>query len=361
MIKRVLVVLMACVFALALFAGCGNGSSSSSAPAASGSSQPAGSASAAPEPGSEAGGNAGEGIKVALIASSSGMGDRSFNDAAWAGFEQAAAELGVEIRNIEPKSPADYVTSATTLANGGYQLIFAVGNDWGDTITEVAPQFPDVMWVGLNYDVDAPNVAIAKTADHEVGFLAGALAATMSANDTVGFIGGKDVPSINRFEVGYEEGARYISDSVNYLSTYVGAFDDPVKGKEFALQLIGQGADVIFHASGKSGEGLFEAIRENEDVYAIGVDSNQDYIVEGKVLTTAEKRLDVIAYDMIESLVNGTFTGGNKVYDLANGGVSLTDFEYTRDLIGEDTIALLDDLKAKIISGEIEVTDIFAQ
>jgi len=352
--KRFLAALIACTLIFSLTA-CGGGNSSpapsSTAPESKTESSTAPQTTAKP----------GEGIKVALIASSSGLGDRSFNDSAWAGFEKAAEEFGVEIKAIEPKSPADYVTSATSLANGGYDLIFAVGNDWGDTIKEVAPQFPDTKWLGLNYDAEGDNVLIARTADPEIGFLAGALAAMVSESNTVGFIGGKDVPSINRMEVGYEEGAKYVNPDITYYGTYVGAFDDPVKGKEFALQLISQGADVIFHAAGKSGEGLFEAVRSTDGVYAIGVDSNQDYIVEGRVLTTAQKRLDIISYETIKSVVEGSFEAGNKVYGLAEGGVSLTDFEFTKDVIGEENLNAIKELQDKIISGEIKVTDIYNQ
>jgi len=145
------------------------------------------------------------------------------------------------------------------------------------------------------------------------------------------------------------------------LTAWAGAFNDPAKGKEYTLELANQGADVIFHTAGQTGNGLFEAIQELDNVYAIGVDSNQDYIVEGKVLTTAEKHLQVIAYDMIEKLINGTFTAGVNLYDLANDGVGLTDMEFTKDLIGAERLAKLDEIKAGIIDGSIHVTDTFEQ
>ena len=300
-------------------------------------------------------------VKAALICSSSGLGDNSFNDAAWVGFNNAEEELGVEITVVEPADVADYLTSASTLAESGYDIVFATGNDWGDTITEVAALYPDTYFVGLNVEAEGDNVAVAQTADHEIGFLVGALASMMSKSGTVGFLGGKDVPSQERFNVGYSEGAQYINSEINILTTYVGAFNDPSTGKEYSMEMINQGADVIFHTAGQSGNGLFEAISENEGVYAIGVDSDQDAMVEGKVLTSAMKRLDTIAYDMISKVVDGDFESGTVIYDLANDGVGLTDFEYTKDTIGEDNIAKLEELKQEIIDGTIEVTDIYEE
>ena len=298
-------------------------------------------------------------VKVALICSSSGLGDNSFNDAAWEGFNKAEKEFGVEIKVVEPSEVADYLTSASTLAEAGYQMIFATGNDWGDTLTEVASLYPETYFVGLNVDAEGDNVAVAQTADNEIGYLAGALAAMMSQNHSVGFLGGKDVPSQERFKVGYSEGAAYVNKECEVLATYVGAFNDPTTGKEYALEMINQGADVIFHTAGQSGQGLFEAVRENDTVYAIGVDSNQDAQVEGKVLTSAMKRLDTISYDMIEKVIHGKFETGKVIYNLENEGVGLTTFEFTKDVIGEENLTKLDEIKQEIIDGTIKVTDTY--
>ena len=303
----------------------------------------------------------GEKLKVALIASSSGLGDHSFNDAAWSGFQKAEKELGVEIKVAEPKEVADYKTTACALAEEGFQMIFATGSDWGDTLAEVSKLYPEVKFVGLNVNVEGDNVAIARTADHEIGFLVGALAAMMSESGTVGYIGGKENPSQVRFKTAYQEGVAYVNANAVVLSTFVGAFNDPTTGKEFALEQINQGADVIFHTAGQSGMGLFDAIKEKDGVFAIGVDSNQDAIVEGKVLTTAEKHLGVIAYDMIQKLQNGTWTAGTNVYNLANDGVGITDMEFTKDIIGAEKIDELNRIKAGIIDGSIQVTDTFNQ
>lgn len=300
-------------------------------------------------------------VKVALICSSSGLGDNSFNDMAWSGFTKASEELGVETKVVEPSDVADYLSSASTVAEAGYNLVFATGNDWGDTLTEVAALYPETYFVGLNVDAAGDNVAVAQTADNEIGFLAGALAAMVSKSGTVGFLGGKDVPSQERFNVGYAEGAVYMNAAEQVLTTYVGAFNDPTTGKEYALEMMNQGADVIFHTAGQSGQGLFEAVKEKDDAYAIGVDSNQDAQVEGKILTSAMKRLDVIAYDMIQKVIDKKFESGKVIYNLANDGVGLTEFEYSKDIIGADNITKLDELKKQIIDGTIKVTDTYSK
>lgn len=303
----------------------------------------------------------GEKMKVALITSAGGLGDRSFNDAAWEGFQRAEAELGVEIKVIEPQSVADYSTSLKSVADTGYEFIMTVGNDWVDTVATVAPQYPDVKFAGVNIDVDEENVVVARFGDHEGSFLVGAFAALMTESNTVGFLGGSDVPAINRFAVGFEEGARYANPDVEVLSSYVGSFNDPGKGKEFALQLASEGADIIFHAAGKTGEGLFEAVKELDNVYAIGVDQNQDYIVPGKILTSMEKKVDVAAYDFIESVIEDTFVGETIIYGLNEGGVGITDMEHTKDLVSQEVLDQLDEIKEKVASGEIVVTDVFNQ
>lgn len=354
--KKLVALLLTASMTAMMVAGCGAGGGKSSTETAQTVTQETGSQEEVKEETPAA-----AGIKAALICSSSGLGDNSFNDAAWAGFNKAQESLGVEIKVVEPTDVADYMTSASTVAEAGYNLIFATGNDWGDTLTEVAARYPDTYFVGLNVNAEGDNVAVAQTADHEIGFLAGALAAMMSQSKTVGFLGGKDVPSQVRFNVGYSEGAAYVNPDIQTLTTYVGAFNDPTTGKEYALEMMNQGADVIFHTAGQSGQGLFEAVREADGVYAIGVDSDQDAQVEGKVLTSAMKRLDIIAFDMIQKVMNNEFSSGKVIYDLANGGVSLTDFTYTKELIGEENLQKLEELQKGIMDKTIKVTDTYEE
>lgn len=300
-----------------------------------------------------------EKVKVALVTAVGGLGDRSFNDSAWEGFKRAEEELNVEIKVVEPQSVADYANALKSVASSGFDFVMAVGNDMADALTIMSEQYPDVYFAGVNVDVDAPNVAVARFADHEGSFLVGALASLMSKSGVIGFIGGMDVPAINRFYKGYEEGALYANPDIDILKSLVGTFADPAKGKEFALELNSNDADVIFHAAGKTGEGLFEAVKEIDDLYAIGVDQNQDYIVEGKVLTSMQKKVDNAAYDLIKSTIEDNFESGVKVYGLKEGGVGITEMEFTKDLIPAEVMAKLDEITKGISNGDIKVTDIF--
>jgi basic membrane protein A len=300
-------------------------------------------------------------VKVALITSSGGLGDRSFNDAAFEGFKRAEAEYDVDIKVIEPQGVSDYQQSLKLISSAGYDLIIAVGNDWSDALSVIAPNFPETRYAAINLNLSLENLQVAKFADHEGAFLAGALAGLMTNTNKIGFIGGMDVPAITRFYIGYEEGAKYVNSDVEVFPTYVGSFADPFKGKEFALQLIGEDCDIIFHAAGKTGEGLFDAIKTTEGVYAIGVDRDQDSIVEGKILTSMIKSVDAAVFDMTKSFVDGTFETGDVVYGLEENGVGLSEMKYTKDIIPESVLQQLEDVRTKIVTGEIVVTDIFVK
>lgn len=314
---------LAILMVLALLTGCVTDAGATSTAAGTAASAEGGSvASGAPS------------LRVAMVTSAGGLGDRSFNDSGWRGFQQAEEELGVEIKVVEPESISDYQSTLTATAEGGYDFIMVLGNDWGETVSNVAPKYPDVLFGGINIDVELDNVCVAIFSDFEAGFLAGALAGNMTQTNTIGYLGGRDVPAIQRFYVGYEEGARYVNPDINVLVSYVGAFDDPGLGKEYSVQLIAQKADVIYHGAGKSGEGLFDAIKDApEGYYAIGCDSDQDYIVEGRVLASTLKRVDVAAYTMIKEVLDNQFQSGKVVYNIANGGISFSDMTYTKDII----------------------------
>lgn len=340
--RKVLALLLVILMSVTLFAGCSQGDS-----AATGESSEA-TESANP-------------IKVVLLTSTGGLGDRSFNDAAYAGLKRAEEELGAVIKVIEPQSSADYLQSLKTAASLKYDLVMTVGNDWADSLETVMPNYPDIKFGGVNIKTEADNLAVAKFSDHEGSYLAGALAAKMSESGTIGVIGGMDIPAIKRFVVGFEEGAQYANPDIKVIPTYVGSFADPNKGKEFALQLMNEGADVIYHVAGKTGEGLFAAVKENEGVYAIGVDQDQDYIVEGKILTSMIKRVDVAVYEFAKMVNEDAFTSGVHVYGVAEDGVSLSEMNYTKDLIPAEVLEELESIRGQIADGTIQVTDLFEQ
>jgi basic membrane protein A len=170
-----------------------------------------------------------------------------------------------------------------------------------------------------------------------------------------------DIPAINRFAVGYEEGAMYVNPDIEVLISYVGAFTDPGKGKEFSIQLIDEGADHIFAAAGPSGQGFFEVLKTSDGVYGIGCDQDQDYIVEGKILTSMMKNVSAAAYDFIKQAKEGTITSGVHVYGIAEGGIGISEMKYTKEDVPSDVLEQIEIIKSEIVSGDIVVTDVFKQ
>ena len=229
-------------------------------------------------------------MKVAIVYSTGGLGDDSFNDAAKRGLEEAKAKLGITYDEYEPKDPsAEAENQLRTYAESGqYSLIIATGFSMKDALLIVAKEFPDQKFAIIDERIEGqPNVASLSFKEHEGSFLAGALAAMMSKSDVIGYVGGAESPLIQKFEVGYVQGAKYVKPDIKVIVVYVGgtnAFNDPASAKVKAGALIDQGADVIYHASGASGSGVFQAAKD-KGIYAIGVDSNQDALVKGTILT----------------------------------------------------------------------------
>ncbi len=289
------------------------------------------------------------------------LGDNSFNDSGWAGLQRAGEEFNMDVSVVEPATAADYGSSVVSAVNSGADLVLIFGGSYADTFNEYCTRFPDVYFGGMNSVSAAPadNLVMARTADHEGSFLAGALAAMTTQTNVVGVIGGVEMDSINRFALGFEEGAKYVNPDIKVLKAFVGSFEDPATAKEFALQLHNEQADVIYQVAGGSGMGVFEAANETEGLYAIGVDSNQDAIAPGKILTSMVKSGDQVAYDFAKMVAEGNFKSGVVDYGIGNGGVGLTDFQYSKDIVTDEMIAQLQEIEAKIKSGEIKVTDLF--
>lgn len=299
-------------------------------------------------------------VKVVYVGT---LGDNSFHDSAWKGLERARDELGIEVALIEPATAADYGTSVVSAVNSGADMVLIFGGAYADTFNEYCQRFPEVYFGGLNSVSATPadNLVMASVDDHEGSFLAGALAAMASETGTVGAIGGAETDAINRFIVGYEEGVHYVDPEATVLKSYVGSWDDPATAKEFALQMYKEGADVIYQIAGGSGMGVIEAAQETDGLYAIGVDADQDGIAPGNVLTSMVKRCDNVAYDFAKMVAEGNFQNGIIKYGVSNGGVSLTEFAHSRDVVTDEMIETLAGIQEKIASGEIKVTDLFEQ
>jgi len=304
-------------------------------------------------------------IKIGLVFDVGGRGDKSFNDAAYAGLERAKQELGIEYEYIEPPSSGggDREAGLRQLAVKGFPLVFGIGFMFTNDINSVAKEFTDTYFACVDYTVnpDIPipdNVAALQFKEHEGSFLVGAMAGLISKTKKVGFIGGMDIPLIHKFEQGYITGVKTACPECEVLVGYAGvtgeAFKNPGKGKELALSQYNSGADIIFHAAGSTGLGLFEAARETDNL-AIGVDSDQYYEAPGYILTSMVKRVDNAVYEVIDELVKGKFTPGLKEFGLEVDGVGYVYDENNKDLIPQEVVDKLEEYKAKIVAGEIVV------
>ena len=298
--------------------------------------------------------------KVAIVYSTGGKGDKSFNDAAFRGLERAKKELGITFDEYEPKDPATEAKDALTkfAETGEYQLIIGVGFSMKDSVMAVAQQFPDQKFAIIDEKIEnVPNIASLSFKEHEGSFLVGALAAMMSKSGTVGFVGGMESPLIQKFQAGFEQGAKYVNPNIKTLSVYIGgnsAFNDPASAKTKTETLIQQKADVVYHAAGASGQGVFQAAKE-KNIYAIGVDSNQDGIVPGTILTSMMKYVDNAVFNEVKDTLEGKYQPTIHEFGIKEDGVGTTEFEFTKDKIGEENIKKLEQMKQDIKDGKIVV------
>jgi basic membrane protein A len=310
-------------------------------------------------------------IHVGIVFDIGGKDDRSFNAAAWQGVKRAAQEFPIVLRDIEPGNPTSIEPAMRAFAERGYDLIIGVGFAQAPIMEQVAKEYPNIHFAIVDGVSELPNVASLVFKEHEGSYLVGMLAAKTSQTGTIGFVGGMDIPLIHRFETGYEEGARAVNPKIRVIQNYVGvtdgAWNNPGKGKELALAQIGKGADVIFTAAGNSGLGAFDAVEQQGKQngkathFVIGVDSNQNMVKPGFVLTSMVKRVDNAVYSIVQDVVNGKFQAGFHVYGLDKDGVGYAMDENNKDLISPEAIQEAETAKSKIIAGQIKVTDAMAK
>jgi basic membrane protein A and related proteins len=320
--------------------------------------------------GSDNGGDSAEALQVGLVYDLAGRGDQSFNDAAAAGLDRAKDELDLDAQELEPDEGGENREELMRLlADQGNELIFGVGFLFTDSITAVAPEYPDSTFALIDAVVEADNVASLTFAEHEGSFLVGAAAALTSETGKIGFIGGVEVDLIKKFEAGYVAGAKHVDPDIEIDVAYISqppdfsGFNDPARGKEIAAAQYGGGADVIYAAAGGSGGGMFDAAREasagGTKHWGIGVDSDQYNTVGSSlqeyVLTSMLKKVDVAVHDTIKAVSEGESVGGKVTeFDLAAGGV---DYSTSGDFLADDVIEQLEELKQEIIDGAIDVPD----
>ncbi|HEX6278676.1 MAG TPA: BMP family ABC transporter substrate-binding protein [Pyrinomonadaceae bacterium] len=317
-------------------------------------------------------------IKVGIVFDIGGKNDRSFNAAAWEGVKRAEKELPICLYDVEPGNPTSIEPAMRAFAEKNFDLIIGIGFAQGPIMQSVATDYPDVKFAiidGVIFEADGKtpksNVASLVFREHEGSYLVGMIAASKSKTGVLGFLGGMDIPLIHRFNKGYEEGAKAVNPNARIISNYVGvndhAWNNPAKGKELALAQIEKGADVIFTAAGNSGLGAFDAVEQygknpqgEANKFVIGVDSNQNAVKPGFVLTSMVKRVDNAVYDAVKEVLEGRFKGGFHVFGLDKDGVAYALDEHNKALITEEVLAKVNEAKEKIIVGEIKVTDAMA-
>ncbi|WP_299561627.1 BMP family ABC transporter substrate-binding protein [uncultured Sulfitobacter sp.] len=294
----------------------------------------------------------------ALIFDLGGKFDKSFNEAAFAGAQRWAEETGETFREIELQSEAQREQALRRFAEAGSNPIVMTGFAFGDALGQVATDYPDTDFVIIDMVVDQPNVRSVVFNEHEGSYLVGMLAAQASQTGTVSFIGGMDIPLIRKFACGYAEGALAVNPEIEVIANMTGttpaAWNDPVKGSELTKAQISQGSDVVYAAAGGTGVGVLQTAAD-EDILSIGVDSNQNYLHPGKVLTSMLKRVDNAVYQAFKE--GAGMEKGFNVMGVGNGGVGYAMDEYNADLVTEEMQSTVDEAAAKISSGELEVHD----
>ena len=292
--------------------------------------------------------------RIGMVTDTGGLSDRSFNDSAYRGLVTAQKQLHADISVLQSKSASDYQPNLTVLANKEYDLIFAIGFLMAKDVNEVASRFPQRRFAIIDAVVEQPNVASVTFKEEDGSFLAGAAAAMASKTRQVAFLGGIDIPLLRKFEAGFTAGAREIDPNIKVAVKYVGSFDDAAAGKELSGVLFDQGADVVFVAAGKAGIGAIDQVKSRAGDYVIGVDSDQDALAPGKVLTSMIKRVDVGVFRVAQQTVAQKLPTGHLVLDLKENGVGLTSFAYTKSEMTPDRVARIKGIRDAIIAGTIK-------
>lgn len=304
------------------------------------------------------------GVRVALVLDKGGKDDKSFNEASFSGATLAQKEFGIELKTVETADDNAFEPTLRAFARKKFDLILAIGFAQAEAVKKVAADFPEQKFAIIDAQVDSPNVRSLLFEEHEGSYLVGAIAALKSKTGKIGFVGGMDIPLIRRFQLAYEAGAKAVRPSTRVESSYVGvtgsAWKNPPKGKELALTQYNGGVDVIFAAAGASGLGVFDASEEKKK-FAIGVDSNQNWIKPGLILTSMLKRVDLAVHAACKDVVAGKFSGGTQRFGLANEGVDFAIDEHNRALLTPEILSQVRALKKKIIARQIQVPDYYLQ
>ena len=302
-------------------------------------------------------------IRPAVVYDTAGKNDKSFNEAVFVGITKFMNDTGIAVTELEPTNEAMMEQSLKKLAQRGYSPVVAVGFTMANGVQAAAEEYPDTKFTLIDMVVGLPNVQNVIYKEHEGSFLVGVLAAMNSKTGTVGFVGGMDIPLISRFECGYKQGVKWQDSSIDILANMTGstpaAWGNPSKGGELTRSQVESGADVVYAAAGGTGIGVYQTAADM-GVLAIGVDSNQNYMQPGTMLTSMIKRVGEAAYDSYEAAMNGTWSSDMRVLGVAEDGVGWALDEYNRDLVTAEMEARVNEARDAIIAGDIVVHDYMA-
>lgn len=292
-------------------------------------------------------------IKIGMVTDTGGVNDGAFNQSSWAGLELAAEELGVTVNYLESQTDSDYKANIETFVDEDYDLIISVGYMLAEATYEAAETYPDNLFAIIDDTTcsELPNVLCLMFEQAEASYLAGYVAGLETESDVVGFVLGMSSTVMHEFGYGYTAGVLDANPDATVTMADANSFGDSAIGKSLTTAMITEGADIVFHAAGGTGLGVIEAAQES-GIKAIGVDSDQSVLAEGTVITSALKRVDTASYDAALAILEGTFESGIKVYDLESNGVGIVEGS---GLISDETLEALEEVKAAILAGEIEV------
>lgn len=298
--------------------------------------------------------------KPAVVFDMGGKFDKSFNQGVFDGVEKFKAESGIEYMEFEVTNEAQREQALRKMAQRGADPVLGIGFAQAPALEKVAKEFPDTRFAIIDMVVDLPNVRSIVFKEHEGSFLVGVLAAMASESGKVGFVGGMDIPLIRRFACGYEQGVKHVSGDAEVIQNMTGstpaAWNDPGRGGELTKSQFDRGVDVVYAAAGGTGVGVYQAAKDAGKM-AIGVDSNQNYLHPGTMLTSMLKRVDVAAYNVFKDSMDDKFTPGIQVLGLAEEGVGWALDEHNGEMVNDEMKAAVEAASAKIVSGELAVHD----
>jgi basic membrane protein A len=295
---------------------------------------------------------------VIVLTDTAGLGDKGFNDVCWQGVLKAGKEFGIDAQFLQSREQADYGANIS-LAAGMADIVVTLGYLFMDSLKDVAPHFPKTMFIHMEGDIPAENVASFDFRSQEGGFLAGLIAGLFTRKMVVGVVAGMDIPPVEAYVSGFQAGVvtaqKARGQNIEAIVATAGSFNDPVKGKSLAKALVDRGADVIFRCAGNTGIGVTEAVKGTGGVFMIGEDLDQDGEIQGRVLVSVLKRMDVAVYGAIRDAVEGRLRGGHRWLGASEGAIDITEMKYSRQLFGPADLRRVEKAKSLLINGQLSV------